>query len=135
MNQFNPPQMNNPYGAFTAAPPMPFADHEPLQHSGLGIASFILALVSGLSVIALIVVAGFMEASTPGGVDEDDPAVIVLGLTVCAGAIAAVVGLALGIAGAVQRHRKKVFAVLGLVFNALVVLSVAGLMVIGMLNS
>ncbi|MGU5664526.1 hypothetical protein [Aeromonas sanarellii] len=44
---------------------------EEKKHSGLGIASFITSIVSGLLIFLLIGVAGVMEASTPGGIDEE----------------------------------------------------------------
>ncbi len=42
-----------------------------------------------------------------------------------------VVGLALGIAGVTDKHRKKIFAVLGIVFNILGLSLLAGLIILG----
>lgn len=57
---------------------------------------------------------------------------IVLGLAVIGGVLLNLLGITLAIAGLIQRDRKKVFAILGLIFNGLVVLCVAALMVIGL---
>ena len=101
-----------------------------LKHSGFGIASFAIGILSGLAEFAMVVIAGVMEASTPGGVNEEAPAVILLGLCLIGGGLA-LLGIVLGIVGLVQANRSKIFAVLGLVFNALVILGVIGLMIVG----
>lgn len=108
-------------------------DLPPRKHSGYGIASFVIAVVVGLLEFVLIVVAGVIEASTPGGMDENSPIAILLGLGLFGGLLADVFGMALGIAGLCQANRSKVFAVLGLVFGTVVLLGVLGLMVLGML--
>ena len=43
--------------------------------------------------------------------------------------------IGLGIAGLVQRERKRMFSVLGLVFNAVAVLGVLGIMILGVAAS
>ncbi|NQU23626.1 MAG: hypothetical protein HQ567_20275 [Candidatus Nealsonbacteria bacterium] len=102
------------------------------RHSGLGIASFVLALFCGVMEVGLIVVAGIMEGSTPGGIDEEAPEVILLGLCLLGGAVLSLLGVGLGIGGLLQSNRKVIFAVLGVLFNAMVILGVLGLMVLGM---
>ena len=107
----------------------------PMRHSGFGIASFVIAIGAGLLEFALVVAAGVVEASTPGGMDENSPVAILLGLGLFGGLFAAFVGVVFGIAGVCQSDRRKVFAVLGLVFCSAVLLGVLGLMVIGLLVS
>ena len=102
------------------------------RHSGLGIASFVIALFSGVMEMGLIVIAGVMAETTPGGVNEESPQVILLGLCLLGGAALSLLGIGLGIGGLLQSNRKAVFAVLGIVFNAMVILGVLGLFVLGM---
>ena len=54
-----------------------------------------------------------MEMSTPGGVNEESPVVIIVGVLLIFFVFLALFGLGLGIAGLCQSKRKKVFAVLG----------------------
>jgi len=88
------------------------------KHSGLGISSFVISLVGGFAMFLLFCVAGFMETTTPGGIDESSGVAVVLGL-----------GLAIG--ALTQKNRKKVFSILGLVFNAVVIVGTTGLIVLG----
>jgi hypothetical protein len=46
--------------------------------------------------------------------------------------VLAVIGLGLGIAGIAQANRNKLFAILGIVFNGVVVLVVCGLLGLGL---
>ena len=101
------------------------------RQSGLGIASFVVAIVAGVSAFALVVIAGVMEVSTPGGVDEESPLAIIVGLGLFAVVALSMLGIGLGFAGLVQADRLRTFGVLGLVFNILVILGLVGLMVVG----
>ena len=103
-----------------------------LRHSGFGIVSFILSMGSGLLSVAMVVVAGVMEASTPGGMSEDDPMVVLVGLGILAGGFAMLISTIFGIAGLFQHNRKKVFAILGLVFSILGIVSFGGLILLGL---
>ena len=109
-----------------------YDDHLPARkHTGFGIASFVIAIAVGLAEATLIVVARIIGASNPDGIDENSPLVMGLGLGVCGGMAVAVSGLGMGVAGLCQSHRKKTFAVLGLILNGLVVAGVLFLMVLG----
>lgn len=103
-----------------------------LKHSGFGIASFVIALLCGFGEFALVMVLGFLESSTPGGIDEESAVAVVLGLALFGGVVLAFVGLVLGLVGLVTANRKKVFAVLGLMFNAMLVMAVVGLVLLGL---
>lgn len=104
---------------------------EPMKNSGLGIASFITSILSGILIFILIVVAGIMETSTPGGINEQSPQAIIVGLFILAFSFLCLVALGLGIAGLIQKNRKKLFAVLGTVFSTVTILGVIGLMILG----
>ncbi|MDA1231268.1 MAG: hypothetical protein O2856_10885 [Planctomycetota bacterium] len=104
-----------------------------LKHSGVGIASFVICLLSSLSLLVLIGIAGYMGSQSPGGMDEEDPATIVLGLAVIGSGMGQFLSLLLGVVALFQPNRKKVFAILGTVFSLLAVLLFGGLMVLGAL--
>ena len=91
---------------------------EEQKHSRLGIASFITSIVSGILIFLVIVIAGVMEASTPGGMDEESAGAVMVGLFLFAFLGAALVALGLGIGGLLQKERKKIFAILGTVFSS-----------------
>lgn len=101
------------------------------EHSGLGIASFITSVATGGLLLSVSLIAGVMEASTPGGIDEESPGVIVLGVLVFALLGAAVVALGLGVSGLFQKDRMKVFAVLGAVLSLFVLLVTSALLALG----
>lgn len=101
------------------------------KHSGLGIASFALSLLMGLIILGLVITAGVMEVTTPGGVDEESPQAVVLGCFLIIAMLADLAALGLGIGGLIQKDRKKIFAILGTVFSGLTLLGTLGLMVAG----
>ena len=103
-----------------------------LKHSGLGIASFAVCIVAGLIEFAAVAAAGVIEVSTPGGMDENSPVAILIGLALLGGLAIAMLGMGLGIAGLLQR-RKKAFAVLGVIGGIVVVCGVGSLFAIGMM--
>ena len=102
----------------------------PLTHSGMGIASLALSLLSGLGLLLIFVVAGLAE-SQPRGLDENSPAAVVLGLIMVLLTIVQLLALGLGIAAVVQPARNKTFGVLGLVFSCACLLGSWLLMLIG----
>lgn len=101
------------------------------RHSGLGIASFALSLGATLLLFLLFIIAGVMEASTPGGIDEESPAAIIAGLGIIFCVILELVALGLGIGGLCQNNRRKLFAVLGVIFAAVMTLLTVLLIAIG----
>lgn len=102
-------------------------------HSGLGIASFATSLVSAILVLALLVVAGIMEASAPAGLDEQSPAAIGIGCSMVLFLLCALVALGLGIGALFQKDRHKVFPILGVVVSALTLFLTLALLVIGLI--
>jgi len=101
------------------------------KHSGLGIASFVIATLVGIAMFAAFVVAGMMEVSTPGGIDESSLSAVLLGLLMIGLMIVDLVAVGLGIGGLVQKDRKKVFAVLGTVFSVATIVGTVLLIIIG----
>ncbi len=105
---------------------------EQQKHSGLGIASFITSIVSGILIFLVIVIAGVMEASTPGGIDEESAGAVMVGLFLFAFLGAALVALGLGIGGLLQKERKKIFAILGTVFSAVSFVGTIFIIILGL---
>jgi hypothetical protein len=103
-------------------------DQVALRHKGLGIASFVIAIVVLVLVFLLFLVAGVMKSS--GAATPTANAVI--GSLIFLLWLIDVVGVAIGIAGAMDRTAKKTFPVLGIVIGGAVLLLSIILIVIGL---
>jgi hypothetical protein len=153
-NEHNPNEQNRPqdynntgFTAFSPANEFPGSAPVKVKHSGPGIASFVLALIAVLTVVIGIIMsvaavassADFMSA-TPEEIEsqllegggEGVAAIVGAGLLMILSIGFAIIGLILGIVGVVMKNRKKVFGVIGLILNALIVLSVILLVAVGM---
>ncbi|EGN76467.1 hypothetical protein A28LD_0210 [Idiomarina sp. A28L] len=105
---------------------------EKKPHSGLGLGSFYTSIVSGIILIILIVSAGYLEASSPGGMDEESSAAIVIGLLMLLSLAASLIALGLGISGLFQKEKKKIFAILGSLISALIIVGTISLIAFGL---
>lgn len=101
------------------------------KHSGIGIASFVISIVAGILIFIVLGIAGSLEASTPGGIDENSTEAVMVGLAIIGLLFLNVLSVGLGIGGLLQKERKKIFAILGTVFSSFLILSVIGLMILG----
>ena len=108
-------------------------DYEPVKHSGLGVASFVLSVLIGALDFAVFVIAGVVETSTPGGMNEESLVAVVIGLLIIGSLFANVGGIGLGIAGIIQKNRQKVFSILGVAFHTLIILGMVGLLIVGLM--
>lgn len=106
---------------------------KPKKHGKLGIASFLISLLVGFSFVAMIVVLGIIETRNPGAFDEDKTSTIILGFAILGFIGLTIVGFILGLVGLFMPDRQKLFSILGVVFNGLVVFGIVGLMVIGLI--
>ncbi|HSR63447.1 MAG TPA: hypothetical protein VLN56_08590 [Gammaproteobacteria bacterium] len=104
---------------------------EERPHSRLGIASFILSILLFIITFILLGIAGVMEASTPGGIDETATNTIILGLAIIAVLFIDLVALVLGICGMVQKERKKIFAGLGSLLSGILLVGTILVIIIG----
>ncbi|KAF0107716.1 MAG: hypothetical protein FD146_1347 [Anaerolineaceae bacterium] len=100
-------------------PPPPAAQ----KHSRLGIVSLVLAILAMLIMcVDVVLVLGITGgANIPTEVQYLDSALS------CIAALAALTGLGLGIAAVSRKDAKKLFGILGLVFNAVYLLVYCGL--------
>lgn len=119
------------------------------KHSRMGIASFVIAIVSIVAIVVLFVVAGFLTAQLSQGIDfqnaspqelqqdlQNSPGFIGLalaGIGIFVSLLVSLVGFVLGVSGMIQNRRRKLFAVLGSVFNGLVLLAFVLLFLLGLL--
>ncbi|MDR2789390.1 MAG: hypothetical protein LBB59_00185 [Campylobacteraceae bacterium] len=99
-----------------------------LKHSGLGIASFTLSIISVISIFILFVTAGALDASG----DMGDTASIIVGSFFLLLMIVVIISIGLGIAGLVVKNRKRVFAALGLTFSVFIFLLSIFLIIVGL---
>ncbi len=97
---------------------------EPMKQSGLGIASFVSSVLLGGLLIVLVMVAGILETMDPGAFNPESAAAMILGFLLIGTAFLELVPIGLGIAGIVQKQRKKIFAFFGI---AISIASIAGL--------
>ena len=104
---------------------------EQKTHSALGVSAFVTSLVSAGLVLAMLVIAGVAEASSPGGMDEDSPLAVGLGCSVILFLLGSTCALGLGIGALFQQNRHKVFPILGIVISALTLFGTVLLMLIG----
>jgi hypothetical protein len=105
----------------------------PLPQSGLGIASLLLAIGCGVLMFALVAGAAIVTANQRGPVNDNDPALGVLGLGIIGTCGLTLIALVLGIVGCFQPDRSALCGILGSVFNALILFGIGALMCIGIL--
>ena len=103
-----------------------------LRRSTMGLVSFVFGLISGIGLTVLVVMAGVMTAQAGGRMDETSPEAITLGVLLILGMFLALIGAILGIVALMQKGHKKLFGILGLVFNGGILLLVLALMVLGL---
>ena len=101
------------------------------KHSGIGVASFIISLVMAVAAFGLITFAGVIEATTPGGMEEESAVAIVIGLSIFGCILVDLVALGLGIGGLIQKDRKKIFSILGTIFSISTIIGIVFIMIIG----
>jgi hypothetical protein len=98
------------------------------RHKGTGIASFIIGVTC---VIALIMIVGIAGAVTSAGRATPEFNTII-GLSLISACFVDLIGIVLGVFGAADRSSKKVYPVLGLILNVLVVALFAALVIVGL---
>jgi hypothetical protein len=97
-------------------------------HKGLGISSFIIGVICLITVMGLVVTAGVVTNAGRATHEFNT----IMGLSMISVVFIDLVGIVLGIFGAADRSSKKVYPVLGLIFNVLVVALFAALMIVGL---
>lgn len=101
------------------------------RQSGLGVASFVLSLVSIVATIVIFSYAGYIEATTDGGVAGDSSVAMLIGFGIIGCVAMLLVGLVLGVVGLLQKERRRTLAAIGVGLNGLFVVLVGVIMWIG----
>lgn len=105
---------------------------ENVKHSGLGVSTFVIGLISSVGLIIVIIMAGYAEASNYGGLDPNSTQAVVIGLSMFLFLALTLITIGLGIAAFVQKGYKKLLPILGVTFASVITLLTIGLMVIGL---
>src|SRR5262249_38890293 len=105
---------------------MPNADVR--RHGGLGVVSFILGALSLLLLSGIV--GGAYHFIQNGQQSPDTDAILTYGFMLAIGAC--LLGIVLGIAGAIRRRSKKVFPLIGIILCTIVILIIGGLIALGM---
>ncbi len=106
-------------------------DRDPVKHSGLGIASFIIGLVVlVILTIVFVYIIGILSQSYY--ISESDPRLVAVGVVMMVGMLLSGVGIILSIIGLSKRTRKRIFPILGIVINGLIVVFVIFLIILGL---
>ena len=104
------------------------------NESNIGIASFVTSVVSGLFIFMIFVLATVMQAE---GYDMDGDSaieiVLVIALYFFIGATLVAHGL--GITGLFQKDRNKIYAILGTVFSAILLIATTFIMLLGWVSN
>lgn len=106
------------------------------KHSGLGIASFIISIGSGVIIILLYITSVLLGISTAGGIHYSTATIIGLFINLFWGG--SFLALGLGIGGLIPKEKKKVFSILGTVFSSVTIvitffLTLLGIAAMGLL--
>ncbi len=109
-------------------PPLPPPVEQ--KHSTLGIISLVLAVIAAIIMCVDVV----LIMGITGGVNITPGSQLVDAGLSCVAAIIAITGLGLGIAATLQKNTKRIFPILGLVFNSLYLLGYCGLVAINLIN-
>mgnify|MGYP001175469893 CR=1 FL=1 len=111
------------------SPEAPYVYEEMKQnfkHSGPGIASFVISLVTLLGYAISFLIVGGMASSImneAGNLSTDSSqSIMFLGLSVLVLAALNVIGVVIGIIGISLRKRRKVFGIIGTIINGLIIL-------------
>lgn len=89
---------------------------EKLKHSGIGLASFVISIITGIMVWGSMIYGMYLEEIMPH-LSEDAPIFETLAYVAILGAVLCVFGSLLGICGVFHKNRRKIFSVLGLCIN------------------
>ncbi|WP_160032906.1 hypothetical protein [Paenibacillus sp. An7] len=113
----------NPYGTFQ--PPV-----TPLKHSGPGIASLVLGILSLVTYITILALApaaakDILQSNSPEAMLESIY-VIIIGVLILVGLFLNLIGMILAIIGLTLKNQKKIFPIIGMVIHGIILLMIIG---------
>lgn len=101
------------------------------KHSGFGISSFIISLANGGLTFLAFMGAGVLEVTSGGTLSENNSLLVVIGMFIILCVIISLIGLVLGIVGLLDKTKKKVFPLLGTLFNLAICLLIIATIIYG----
>ncbi len=99
--------------------------------SSLGIASLIISGVGFLATFLLIIIAGILETSSPGGMNEESIEAAIVGLFIIGFLGLELIAIGLGIAGIFQKAKSRVTAIIGTSIATATIIITTSLILIG----
>ena len=115
--------------------PVAVRSNSELRHSGMGIASFVMSVLFGIGAFLVFVYAGYEEITIPGGVAGNRAMAMMIGFSMMLMWALLLVGAVLGTIALFEQNRKKVFALLGLIFSLGTLILSALVIVLGLTMS
>ncbi|HEY4090038.1 MAG TPA: hypothetical protein VGN46_00875 [Luteibacter sp.] len=100
-----------------------------LPQSGLGIASFVIALVSGLAILGGIGLSALLISA--GDTSEHMPLFGLIGLILIFFLLMALIGTVLALVALRRQDRRRTFAAIGLGLNVFILLGTGAMMLLG----
>lgn len=112
--------------------PAPIINHaaQPLPQSGMGITSFVIALLGCISIAMMVIVIVSVDRSAPEARTEGSPMSYLIGTWMVGSVVLCLCGIVFGIGGVRQRQRRHDLAWLGLIGNIFLPLSTLFLMLL-----
>lgn len=101
------------------------------RHSGIGIASFVVSISSGAFIFLVAAFVGVMSALELEWIKAGSAGEFILVFLLVLFAGPSLIACALGVGGVVQKNRKKIFPVLGIVISAVSIISAALIVILG----
>jgi hypothetical protein len=92
---------------------------EKQRHSGLGVASFVTSIVSGILILLLMAMPGAMWVSNPDEMGDGSSGAMIIGFLFFGFSGGSLIALGLGIGGLKQKDVKKTYAMLGTIISAM----------------
>lgn len=105
---------------------------ERVGQSKLGLASLLISIFAAVGLFLAIIIAGFVEANTIGGMDEESAEAIILGLFIFGLGFLDILAIGLGIAGLFQSMRSRITAIIGTVISTATLIIILSLIGIGL---
>lgn len=99
------------------------------KHSGIGITSFILGIISIVLFVIIIIIIASISIATSLNVDELTQ--IVVGLIAIIELLVSITGGILGIISVCMKNKKKLYGIMGICFNLIPCVLLVGLFILG----
>lgn len=104
------------------------------RHSGMGVASFATSVVAGLLIIVCYIAIISKTVASGGTLDKHSSFAIISGMIIMALLMCDMIALGLGIAGIIEKNRKRIYAILGIIISAVMILMVISLTIVGLMS-